>query len=130
MEEPELVNIASTMEQRACETPLQRAIVFPHSRDRNGNVAWTHLTFQQLNRLTDAYAYGLTDTGVKRGDRVSLLVKPCLEFIPLVFAIFKIGAVPVLIDPGMGREGFLRCIKHIKPRVLIGEPIAHVIRTV
>jgi len=126
----ETVNIARLMEQQAADAPLRRAVVFPEGRDRNGNVAWTHLTFQQLNRLTDAYAYGLTDAGVRRGDRVSLLVKPCLEFIPLVFAIFKIGAIPVLIDPGMGRKGFLRCIQHIKPRVLIGEPIAQVIRTV
>ena len=128
--ELDFVNIASTMEQRAAAAPLQRAVVFPEGRDRSGNVAWTHLTFQQLNRLTDAYAYGFTEAGVRRGDRVSLLVKPCLEFIPLVFAIFKIGAVPVLIDPGMGRKGFLRCIQHIQPRVLIGEPLAQVIRSV
>ncbi len=54
---------------------------------------------------------------------MSLLVKPCLEFIPLVFAIFKVGALPVLIDPGMGRKPFLRCIEAIAPRVLIAEPI-------
>ena len=127
---PDFVNIASTMEQRAALTPHQRAVVFPEGRDRNGNVCWTHLTFQQLSRLTDAYARGFAAAGVQRGDRVSLLVKPCLEFIPLVFAIFKLGAVPVLIDPGMGRKNFLRCIRHIRPRVLIGEPLAQIIRTV
>lgn len=123
-------NIATYMEQRAAETPYQRAVVFPERRDRAGNMAWTHLTFAQLNALTDELARGFVAAGVRRGDRVSLLVKPCLEFIPLVFAIFKIGALPVLIDPGMGRKGFLRCIRQIQPRVLIGEPIAQVLRLV
>lgn len=121
-------NIARLLEQQAMERPRQRAVVFPEKRDRFGNMAWTHLSFADLNRLTDEYARGLVQRGVKRGDRVSLLVKPCLEFIPLTFAIFKVGALPVLIDPGMGREGFLACIARIRPRVLIGEPLAQLIR--
>jgi acyl-CoA synthetase (AMP-forming)/AMP-acid ligase II len=98
-------------------------VVFPEGRDDAGNVRWTHLTFVDLNRLADEYARGFVAAGVTAGDRVSLLVKPCLEFIPLVFAIFKVGALPVLIDPGMGRKRFLSCIRHIAPRVLIAEPV-------
>ncbi len=123
-------NIASLLVQQAQERPRQRAVVFPEKRDRFGNMAWTHLSFAQLDALCDEYARGLVQQGVRRGDRVSLLVKPCLEFIPLVFAIFKVGALPVLIDPGMGREGFLSCIRRIRPRVLIGEPLAQVLRMV
>jgi acyl-CoA synthetase (AMP-forming)/AMP-acid ligase II len=123
-------NIARLLEQQAAERPRQRAVVYPEKRDRFGNMAWTHLSFDELNRLSDEYARGMVQRGVKQGDRVSLLVKPCLEFIPLVFAIFKIGALPVLIDPGMGREGFLACIQRIRPRVLIGEPLAQLIRLV
>jgi acyl-CoA synthetase (AMP-forming)/AMP-acid ligase II len=84
------------MEECAAANPYQRAVVFPESRDKSGNVSWTHLTFAQLNRLTDEYARGFVQAGMKPGDRVSLLVKPCLEFIPLVFAVFKVGALPVL----------------------------------
>jgi len=130
MNAPRITNIAALMEQRAAETPYQRAVVFPESRDANGNVCWTHLSFAQLNALTDEYARGFVAAGMRSGDRVSLLVKPCLEFIPLVFAVFKVGALPVLIDPGMGLKGFLACIGRIKPRVLIGEPIAQVLRLV
>jgi acyl-CoA synthetase (AMP-forming)/AMP-acid ligase II len=116
-------NIAAYLEQHAAERPFQRGVVFPEGRDAAGNVRWTHLTFADLNRLADDFARGFAAAGVTRGDRVSLLVKPCLEFIPLVFAIFKIGALPVLIDPGMGRKPFLSCIERIAPRVLIAEPI-------
>jgi len=116
-------NIASTLVEQSTKRPFQRGVVFPEGRDAAGRVSWTHLTFADLNQLSDEYARGLEAQSVGRGDRVSLLVKPCLEFIPLVFAIFKLGAVPVLIDPGMGRREFLTCIEQIQPRVLIAEPI-------
>jgi len=111
------------MEARACAQPFQRGVVFPQGRDAEGNIAWTQLSFQDLNILADDYARGFQALGIQRGDRVSLLVKPRLEFIPLTFALFKLGAVPVLIDPGMGRKPFLACLQRIKPRVLIAEPI-------
>ena len=53
-----------------------------------------------------------------------LMVKPGLDLIRIVFALFKIGAVPVVIDPGMGLGGFLRCVQHSRPEVLVGLPLA------
>ena len=121
-------NIASKLERQAVLRPFQRGVVFPEGRDAQGNVRWTHLSFQDLNQRADEYARGFEAAGIRQGDRVSLLVKPCLEFIPLVFAIFKIGALPVLIDPGMGRKPFLACIEAIAPRALIAEPIVMVLK--
>ncbi|NOY25744.1 MAG: AMP-binding protein [Oligoflexia bacterium] len=123
-------NIAALLDQQAVERPFQRALVFPSGRDRAGHVAWTMLSFQQLRDLSDRYAHGLRRRGVVPGDRVSLLVKPSLEFIPLVFAIFKLGAHPVLIDPGMGRQQFLACLARMAPTVLIAEPIVHLLKHV
>ena len=123
-------NIAARLDAQAQARPYQRAIVFPEGTDRFGNTSWTQLTFLQAQALADDYARGLAQMGVGRGDRVSLLVKPCLEFIPLVFAVFKVGAVPVLIDPGMGLNNFLACIQRIQPKVLMGEPMAQVLKVV
>ncbi len=123
-----LHNIAALLEARAIERPDQRAVVFPQSRDRQGRVAWTQLTFRGLDDLCDEIARGLVARGVRRGDRVSVLVRPCLEFIPIVFALFKIGAVPVMIDPGMGRAQFLDCLRSMAPRVLVAESAVHALR--
>lgn len=123
-------NIAARIDDQAKLRPHQRCIVFPEGTDRFGNTTWTQLTFAQAHRLIDDYARGLQQMGVQTGDRVSLLVKPCLEFIPLTFAVFKVGAIPVLIDPGMGLDRFLQCIEGIAPRVLIGEPTAQLLRVV
>jgi acyl-CoA synthetase (AMP-forming)/AMP-acid ligase II len=46
----------------------------------------------------------------------------------LTFALFKIGAIPIFIDPGMGKVNLLKAIKDIKPEGLIAEPIVHFIR--
>jgi acyl-CoA synthetase (AMP-forming)/AMP-acid ligase II len=121
-------NIAGLLEQRASERPDQRAVVFPSARDPSGRVAWTQLTFAQLDTLTDEIARGLVARGARRGDRVSVLVRPCLEFIPIVFALFKMGAIPLMIDPGMGRAQFLACLRSMVPRVLIAESAVHALR--
>lgn len=121
-------NIAAYMEARAAERPHQRAVVFPEARDKKGRIAWTQLSFTELNTLSDELARGLVVRGVRRGDRVSLLIRPSLEYIPLVFAVFKVGAVPVLIDPGMGRKAFLACLRKMEPRVLVAVPLVHALK--
>jgi acyl-CoA synthetase (AMP-forming)/AMP-acid ligase II len=59
-----------------------------------------------------------------------LMVRPSLDFFALTFAIFKIGAVPVLIDPGMGWKNFMRCVEQAAPEAFLGIPAAHVLRLV
>ena len=58
--------------------------------------------------------------------KVLLMVRPSPEFIALTFALFKTGAVPVLIDPGMGVNrllpgddgiGPIRCLPETRGRV-------------
>ncbi len=82
------------------------------------------LSFNELNRLSDSYSHYLVARGVKAGDRVMLMVRPGADFICLTFALFKIGAPVILIDPGMGYKNLLRCIAGVKPSVLIGIPQA------
>ena len=119
------MNIASYLPKMAQEIPFQRAVVFPHAQDAEGRVAYTHYTFRQLNEESDRYAYGLTDLGLRKGRRVLLMVRPGLEFIALTFALFKIGAVPILIDPGMGRANLLNCIASVEPEVLVAIPLPY-----
>ncbi len=83
------------------------------------------LTFSELEQRSDDYAWYLTLKGVKQGDRVMLMVKPSADFICLTFALFKIGAPVILIDPGMGYKNLLRSISGVKPVVFIGIPKAH-----
>lgn len=51
-----------------------------------------------------------------RGTRIVLMVRPGIEFIALTYALFKAGAVVVLIDPGMGARRVFRCLEQVEPQ--------------
>ena len=56
------------------------------------------LTYRELNQQAAALAAGLIAKGVRRGDRVALLLRNCLEYIIADYAIMKLGAVKVPLN--------------------------------
>jgi acyl-CoA synthetase (AMP-forming)/AMP-acid ligase II len=130
MTEPANLNIAAHMETMAARQPYTLAVVFPHGRDRQARVSYTHFTYRQLNEASDQIAHGLARIGIGRGVRTVLMVKPSLEFFALTFALFKAGAVPVLVDPGIGVRNLGRCLAEAEPHAFIGIPKAHAARVV
>lgn len=123
------VNVASYLKQSARVQPLKPAVVCPAGRDPNGRVRYIHLTFQQLDQKSDILAHGLKNVGIERGTRTILMVKPGLDFFCIIFALFKIGAVPVVVDPGMGLRRMLSCLAESEPQAFIGISAAHALRT-
>lgn len=114
------VNIAWYIPELAQKVPDQAAIVMASSG--------VGLTFRELDQRCNRYARGLIAHGIERGTKVLLMVKPSPDFFALTFALFKVGAVPVMIDPGLGKQGFLAAVKEAEPEAFIGIPIAHVAR--
>src|SRR5262245_57680142 len=98
---PPFVNVALHLPAMARAQPHRPAVVCPAGRGRYHR-RYEHLTFAQLDRASDAAARGLSALGLRRGMRTALMVPPGLDFFVLTFALFKLGAVLVLIDPGMG----------------------------
>ncbi|MCG6880027.1 MAG: AMP-binding protein [Deltaproteobacteria bacterium] len=125
---PDFENIAAYLPEMAKKQPHRPAVNFPAGRDKNGRVKYTHYTFSQLDRESDWIARGLEQSGIGRGVRATLMVKPSLEFFALTFAIFKAGAVPVLIDPGIGIGNLKKCLAQAEPEAFIGIPEAHAAR--
>jgi len=122
------VNIASHLGRMAALRPNQRAVVCPSGRDAAGRVSYAHLTFAQLDRESDCLAHGMTGIGIRRGTHTILMVKPSLDFFALIFALFKIGAVPVVVDPGMGLRRMVGCLNSTRPQAFVGIPAAHLVR--
>lgn len=107
-------NIGQTLADTAAAYPDRTGLI-----SRNG-MDYRSWTFKEMNHTADSFAHEFAELGVKKGDRVMLMVKPSLEFVTLVFALFKMGAVIVLIDPGMGYRNLMQCIGRVKPNVFIG----------
>ena len=123
-------NIAHALVDTAARAPYRPAVVFPAGR-ANGRARYTQLSFQQLDQESDRCAHALSAYGIARGDRTMVLVPVGPAFLTLTFALIKIGAVPVFVDPGILRRdprAFARCVADTEPRHFIGIPIAHLIR--
>ncbi len=82
------------------------------------------ISFTELGQRVHAVAAGLTAHGVSPGDRVALLVPPGPELATLVYACWRIGAVIVLADAGLGVQGLTRALRGAGPQHLIGIPRA------
>ncbi len=118
---PHSSNVARFLPERAASQPEAIALKIP--RRSKGRLTYEDVTFRELDRAVDRRCRYLTAGGIHRGQRVLLMVRAGKDLIVLVFALFKIGAVPVLIDPGMGLRGFLRCLERTQPEAMVAIPL-------
>ncbi len=127
MNEP--CNIAARLPQLARERPDQIAIRCPGRPGAGGMAAYdVALDYRTLNARSDAIAAGLAAHGIGRGVRTVVMVRPGPAFFLLMFALFKIGAVPVLVDPGIDRRALRQCLDEAQPQAFVGIGLAHVAR--
>lgn len=122
-------NVALALRRHAEERPDAPALRFPSASYQTASPTWDTWSYRELDRASDAYARGFQQAGVRTGDRSLMLVRPSLDFYAVVFGLFKLGAVPVILDPGMGLKALLACIERNQPRVVIGASLVHAIRT-
>ncbi len=106
-------NIATALQEAGERLGTAPALVTP-----DGGRA----SFAELARLAERYGTGLAAAGIGRGTRVMLMVPPSLDFYGLTFALFRLGAVVILIDPGMGLANLRRCIGSVRPDALVAVP--------
>lgn len=121
------MNIAHRIQKVASRIPDKTSVMFSE-RQSDGSYKYPSYTFKQFEERSNQFANKLVSLGVKPGMRTLLFVKPCLDFSIITFALFKIGAIPVLIDPGMGIKNLLKSIKQVKPEAMVSIGLVHWIR--
>lgn len=117
-------NVAHFLAEQAVRQPNGAAVRAVQGREPNGAICYVERSFKELEADACAAAHHFTQLGIRRGTRVLLMVRPGLDLIRVVFALFKMGAVPIVIDPGMGLGKFLRCVRHSKAEAIVGIPAA------
>ncbi len=125
---PERINIAQFLPEFAAQEPERDAVRI--AKGVGAGFTLTSITYAELESRSNRIARGLRERGLRPGDRVCLFVRPGFELIAITFALMKAGAVPVLIDPGMGRRSLLSCVERMKPCVFIGITLAHALKRV
>ena len=127
----DVCNIAATLPGLAARFPERVAMRCPGTRGPDGLARFDlTLTYRELDARSDAIAAGLARRGIVRGTRTVVMVRPSPEFFLLMFALFKAGAVPVLVDPGIDKRALKQCLDEAQPEAFIGIPLAHIARTV
>lgn len=122
------MNIASHLPDMAKRQPDALAVVVQGARDASGNYAYTRVTAKELDEESNKVAHGLQRIGIGPGTRTVLMVTPGVEFFVLTFALFKTGAIPVMVDPGMGVKNLKACLAEAEPEAFIGITKAHAAR--
>jgi crotonobetaine/carnitine-CoA ligase len=56
------------------------------------------LTFAEVDAAADRYANGLAAEGVRHGDHVAVMLPNCPEFVPVIAALSRLGAVAVPVN--------------------------------
>jgi acyl-CoA synthetase (AMP-forming)/AMP-acid ligase II len=123
MHEP--ANIAAALVRMARQQPDAIALRCPGRRGRGGLARYDiALSYRELDVRSDVIAAGLARIGIVRGTRAVVMVRPGADFFALMFALFKAGAVPVLVDPGIERRALKQCLGEAQPQAFIGIALA------
>ncbi|MFK5633290.1 alpha/beta fold hydrolase [Ornithinimicrobium sp. LYQ103] len=78
------------------------------------------VTFGELAESVEAVARGLAVRGVRPGDRVAVLVPPGIELTTLAYALWRLGAVVVVADAGLGLGRLGAALRSAAPRHVVG----------
>ena len=77
------------------------------------------LTYKEYNELVNRYAHYFLSLGVKKGDIVDIIMHNCLEYVALVGAVGKIGAIGSLINSDLREKSLTHCIKITLGKVIV-----------
>lgn len=107
------LHVIAQLESWAQATPDAVAIYYGEDR--------RELTYADVNQMTNRLAAGLQGLGVKKGDKVSVLMRNNLYCALSMLAIWKLGAVYSAINNAYQGELLAYIINDTQPNVLITE---------
>lgn len=113
------MNVIEALEEVAQEKPDTLGLSIPH-RNLLGILSYQHKTFQQMDHEVDVWATYFLSKGFSKGKKILLMLPPGEDLLVTVFAMLRLGAIPVVIDPGMGLKNFFRCAKKTQPDLFLG----------
>jgi long-chain acyl-CoA synthetase len=77
------------------------------------------VNYEEMFDKIDRFAAALSDLGIKKGDRVALMMPNCPEYVYAYYACMKIGAVEVQIDPLSKPDELELVIRDCEPQAII-----------
>ena len=81
-------------------------------------------SFHELHQRVMGIARGLSELGLRPGERVAMLVPPSVDLVAAVYAVWRAGGVTVIADRGLGLGGLGRAVRGARVDWVIGAPEA------
>lgn len=80
------------------------------------------ITWHVMNEKANRFANLLLSRGIKKGDKVAILLMNCLEWLPIYFGILKTGALAVPLNFRYAPDEIEYCVKLADADILVFGP--------
>ena len=107
-----MINIGDWIRKWSFLQPHKKALIFEDHP----------FTYQEINQRTNQLCHFLLERGIRKGDRVSVLLYNCHQYIEIFFALSKIGAILVPLNWRLAAPELKFIIEDSGSRMLIFEP--------
>ncbi|KAJ5586030.1 hypothetical protein N7450_005817 [Penicillium hetheringtonii] len=87
------------------------AVISKHQNDR--------VTYASLDAKSNALARGLESVGVRKGERVGVMLGNSMEYAVATYALFKLGAILVPLNPSFNSTQVISALSHLEASHLI-----------
>ncbi|MBZ0130499.1 MAG: AMP-binding protein [Rhodobacteraceae bacterium] len=105
------ITVGSLFSTRAALNPDHKALI---DGERS-------LTYRELDRRTDRLAAAFAAQGLRRGDRVAILSRNCLEYLEVTLAAAKSGLIVAALNWRLGDRELAHCINLVEPELIISQ---------
>ncbi len=116
--ETALVEIAPHMMESAKVTWKEYALIQPNPAESGRQ----EITWKEFDRKANRFANLLLSRGIKKGDKVAILLMNCLEWLPIYFGILKAGALAVPLNYRYTSDEIKYCTTLAEVDVLVFGP--------
>ena len=93
--------------------------LIPTNSEESGR---TEITWQEFHKKANRFANLLLSRGVKKGDKVAILLMNCLEWLPVYFGALKTGALAVPLNYRYTSDEIKYCLELAEADVLVFGP--------
>lgn len=121
----DIFNIADIVLDVARTDPNRIAVIEPDGVESSGKRKYKRYTYAQLSADIESVAPGLREIGVAEGTRIVCMTPPSYETAVLDFALQRVGATTMWIDPGVGYVKVGERLRSVSPEAFAGPALAH-----
>ena len=111
--------VTEYLERNAREYPDEVALVElnPDEKDTRREITWS-----VFNEKANRFANMLISRGIKKGDKVAIIMYNCLEWLPIYFGVLKTGAIAVPFNFRYDSDEIYYCAELAEVDVIVFEP--------